>query len=183
MDINWGLMTITLITVVAYTFVFFKNREKVFLALKKVKSTIWKMLPLFFLAILFTSELEFLINPESIKTYYGLTAGQIGLLGVLYGTLLGFPLPGPRYAIYPLARFFLQNDASIGSVGSMIASQQLIDVPDGMFMEIKFMKYRYFISTLTNAFIISFLAGLITNLFVYGVFIPSGWIWNIPEMI
>ncbi|MHA1758658.1 MAG: permease [Promethearchaeota archaeon] len=153
---------ILILTLILYIVSFKKDKDKTIKAIKDSVKTALRGIPLFFFAILFCSELSIVISGESISNNFGVNSN-----GVFFATLLGFLLPGPRYAIYPLAQLFLREGASYGSVVSMISSQQLIDVPEGMFIEIKYLRMRFFSIRLINATIISLLAGWITNFLVY----------------
>lgn len=157
-------MVVLAITLVAYAWSFRKDRAKTVDALRKSANAAVTALPIFFLAVIFSGQINALMSGDDIERLYG-----VGSLGVVWATLLGFILPGPRYAIYPLANVFIENGASWGSVVTMISSQQLIDVPEGMFIEIKYLRMRFFLVRLLNAVVISLLAGILTNIAYYTV--------------
>ncbi len=145
-DSSWWIVGI--VVLFFYLWSIKKDRTRTLQAFKKSIKFVLKSLPLFFLAVLLIGFMKevLLPNEEAIFDAFG-SAGT----GILWATLLGFLLPGPRYAIYPLAELMLVGGASIGSVMALIASQQLIDVPEGCFIEIKYLGSKFFMARLIIA--------------------------------
>lgn len=133
-----------------------KDKSKTIDALKRSGRFVLKSLPLFFLAMLLIGffMLAFLPTEEVILAYFGSLDE-----GILWGTFYGFILPGPRYAIYPLAELILIAGGNIGAVMALIASQQLISMPDGAIAEVKYFGWRYFVISLLVATLTTIVAG------------------------
>jgi len=145
-EASW--IIVGMIVAVFYVWSAKKDREKTKQALRKSGKFIVKSLPLFFLAVLLIGFLTIVLFPdqETILVLFGNEN-----IGILWATLLGFLLPGPRYAIYPLAEVILVAGGSVGAVMALIASQQLIDVPEGCFIEIKYLGNKFFLARLVIA--------------------------------
>jgi uncharacterized membrane protein YraQ (UPF0718 family) len=172
MSSSWWIVGI--VVLVFYLWGWSKNKERTRLAFKKSGKFVLKSLPLFFLAVLLIGFMKevLLPNEESILAAFG-TAN----IGILYATILGFVLPGPRYAIYPLAEVILMGGGSVGAVMALIASQQLIDVPEGCFIEIKYLGTVFFGARLVIAVLTTFAAAylaLFVHLFIYPLWVPPG---------
>ena len=151
---------------IIYLISFLKNIEKTLSALKIAIDHLKKGLPIIFAAMLITGVLYVLIKPDFIKLY--LSESSL-ITGILIATLLGYLFPGPRYIIYPVAKFLLLKGAAISVVLVLIFSQQLIDVPDGMFIEIKMLGWRFFIIRLIVATAVCIIAGLLGELILRAI--------------
>jgi uncharacterized membrane protein YraQ (UPF0718 family) len=133
-----------------------KDKSKTIDALKKSGRFVLRSLPIFFMAMLLIGffVIAFLPTEDIILSLFG----ELDT-GILWGTFYGFLLPGPRYAIYPLAEIILVAGGNIGAVMALIASQQLISMPDGAIVEVKYFGWRYFLVSMTVATITTILAG------------------------
>ncbi len=143
---SWWIVGI--IVLLLYVWSVTRDHDRTVRALKRSVRFVVKSLPLFFLAVLLIGFMKEILlpNDQAILDAFG-SAGT----GIFWATLLGFLLPGPRYAIYPLAEVMLAAGASIGAVMALIASQQLIDVPEGCFIEIKYLGPKFFAARLVIA--------------------------------
>ena len=164
-------LIIGIITFIFYLISFNKNREKTKTAIKKSLRLFVISLPIFVVALILMGLLmnDSVLPPEFVSSTLG---SQTGLEGILFGTLLGFPLPGPRYAIYPIANALYWKGAGLGTIAALICGQQIIDVPEGMFIEIKMLGTRFFAYRTLTAVIVVFIAGCITEVIFW--FIPHG---------
>lgn len=115
------------------------------------------------LAMLLTGVLYVLIDPSFIREY--LSESSL-MFGIILATILGYLFPGPRYIIYPIAQFLLEKGAAVSVVLVLIFSQQLIDVPDGMFIEIKMFGWRFFIIRLIVSTVLCIIAGLLGQVII-----------------
>jgi uncharacterized membrane protein YraQ (UPF0718 family) len=164
LDASWPI--VGLVVLVMYIWGVRKNRVRTAEAIRKSGRFVVKALPLFFLAVLLIGFMKIILLPNNQVI---LDAFGNADLGILWATLLGFLLPGPRYAIYPLAKEILVVGGSIGAVMALIASQQLIDVPEGAFIEIKYLGSWFFLARLVIAILTTFAAGylaIIVNSFI-----------------
>ncbi|NHJ12688.1 MAG: hypothetical protein EAX95_03390 [Candidatus Thorarchaeota archaeon] len=164
LDASWPI--VGLVVLVMYIWGVRKNRDRTAKAIRKSGRFVIKALPLFFLAVLLIGFMKIILLPNNQVI---LDAFGNADLGILWATLLGFLLPGPRYAIYPLAKEILVVGGSIGAVMALIASQQLIDVPEGCFIEIKYLGSWFFLARLVIAILTTFAAGylaMIVNSFI-----------------
>ncbi len=139
MSSSWWIVGVFVL--VFYLWGWRKDKERTIRGFKKSGKFVIKSLPLFFLAVLLIGFMKEVLLPDQQTV---LDAFGNENIGILWATLLGFVLPGPRYAIYPLAEYILVAGGSVGSVMALIASQQLIDVPEGCFIEIKYLSMKFF---------------------------------------
>ena len=170
MSSSWWIVGI--VVFIFYLYGWRKDRSRTIQGFKKSGKFVIKSLPLFFLAVLLIGFMKEIMLPDQQSV---LDAFGNADIGILYATLLGFILPGPRYAIYPLAEFILVSGGSVGSVMALIASQQLIDVPEGCFIEIKYLSTRFFAARLLIA-VLTTVAAAYLALFV-NAFFP---LWSGP---
>ncbi|MHA1959626.1 MAG: permease [Candidatus Thorarchaeota archaeon] len=164
---SWVLVSVVVLCL--YIWSIRKDKEKTIQAFRKSGRFILRSLPLFFLAVLLIGFIMIVLE-EFINTVF-----SEANLGILAATLLGFLLPGPRYAIYPLAREILLVGGNVGAVVALIASQQLIDVPEGCFIEIKYLGGRFFLARLLIATLTSIVAGYLALL--VHLYFP---LWTLP---
>ncbi|MHA1799266.1 MAG: hypothetical protein ACTSVY_12545 [Candidatus Helarchaeota archaeon] len=151
------------LVIILYLISLNKDKEKTVNAIKKSLKIFITALPLFTVALILTGLFysDIIMPPHFVETVLG---SEAGIIGILIGTFLGFPLPGPRYAIYPLSAVLLQKGAGVGTITSLIMGQQIIDVPEGCFIEIKMMGTRFFlIRTLISVFVV-FISGVIAEI-------------------
>lgn len=178
---------IGIIVLVLYTISLTKDKEKTKQAIKKSLRMFILSLPLFFFALVL---MGLLMNPEVLDPnwiFSNLGPYDIsGFKGIFIGTMLGFPLPEPRYAIYPIANalYWIAGTpgagAGLGMISALICGQQIIDVPEGMFIEMKMLGWRFFAYRTLTAVVVVFMAGVITEF----LFQPTGFIPpNIPYII
>ena len=159
-----------------YLVSYFKDKDKTKTAVKKALKIFVTALPLFAVALILTGLFysDYIMPPHFVESVLGTSSG---LLGILIGTLMGFPMPGPRYAIYPLSAVLYSKGAGIGTLTALIMGQQIIDVPEGCFIEIKMMGWRFFgIRTLISVAVV-FTAGVIAELLSWVI------IFNIPPLV
>jgi uncharacterized membrane protein YraQ (UPF0718 family) len=127
------------------------DKQKVFI------QTIEVMM-IYLFSILISIYIESFISQDLI---YGLMGDASGLVGIAAGVLLGLILPGPRYAIYPIALVLMQNGAAIAPIVSLFFAQQMLTFPDGTLLEIKFMGVRFTIWRFLVSLIASGLGGVL----------------------
>ncbi|MHA1650312.1 MAG: permease [Candidatus Helarchaeota archaeon] len=170
-------LLIGILVIVFYIISYKKNKAKTRIAIKKSLRIFIISLPIFVVALMLMGLLmnDYVLPPEWIQNTLG---SQTGVQGIFIGTMLGFPLPGPRYAIYPIANALYWKGAGLGTIGALICGQQIIDVPEGMFIEIKMMGTRFFAYRTLTAVIVVFMAGCITEIVFW--FIPHGIPYVIP---
>ena len=181
-------LIVGIMVIVLYLISLSKNREKTRLAIKKALKLFLISLPIFFFALILMGLLmnEYILPPSWVQETLG-SFDNSGLQGIFIGTMMGFPLPGPRYAIYPIANALYwaagpENPgmgAGLGMIAALICSQQIIDVPEGMFIEIKMMGWRFFAYRTLTAVIVVFMAGVIVEF----LFWPTGPIYLIPPYV
>ncbi|MCD6490843.1 MAG: permease [Candidatus Njordarchaeia archaeon] len=147
-----------IITLSFYGLSYLKKKEETKVALKNAIKLIISGLSILSVAMLLTGVLYVMLSPEIIEIYLSSASFPIG---ILIATILGFLFPGPRYIIYPIAKFLLDNGASISVALVLIFSQQLIDVPEGMFVEINILGWRFFISRLIISILLCIIAGVL----------------------
>lgn len=154
-------IVVGIIVLLLYIYSIRKDTQKTKTAIVRSAKFVVKSLPLFFLAVLLIGFMQVVLLPDSaaINTAFGDPD-----FGIFNATVLGFLLPGPRYAIYPLAQTILVGGGTTGAVMALIASQQLIDVPEGCFIEVKYLGWRFFGVRLILAIMTSFLAGYLALL-------------------
>ncbi|RLI59618.1 MAG: hypothetical protein DRO93_08190 [Candidatus Thorarchaeota archaeon] len=161
-DSSWWIVGI--VVAIMYIWSLRKNREKTVHAFRRSGRFILKSLPLFFLAVLLIGFMQ-IVLADFIEYSF-----QDPNVGILSATVLGLLLPGPRYAIYPLAQVILVAGGNIGAVMALIASQQLLDVPEGCFIEVKFLGGRFFLARLLIAVATTLVAGYLA--YAVNFFIP-----------
>jgi len=174
-------LIIGILVIILYLISFKKSREKTKSAAKKSLYLFIITLPIFFFALILMGLLmnEYILPPDWIVSTLGPYANS-GFKGIFIGTMMGFPLPGPRYAIYPIANALYSGGAGLGMIAALICSQQIIDVPEGMFIEIKMMGWRFFAYRTFTAIVVVFMAGVIVEF----MFLPTGFIPpNIPVVV
>ncbi len=170
MSSSWWVVGI--IVLIFYIYGWRKDKKRTVQGIKKSGKFVIKSLPLFFLAVLLIGFMKEVLLPDQQSVIDAFGNADVG---ILYATLLGFILPGPRYAIYPLAEFILVSGGSIGSVMALIASQQLIDVPEGCFIEIKYLSTKFFAARLVIAVITTIAAAYLA--LAVNAFFP---LWTAP---
>ena len=177
-------LIIGVLVIIFYLISWRKNKEKTKKAVRKSLKIFIITLPIFFFALILMGLLmnEYVLPPAWVYTTLGPYANS-GFNGIFIGTMMGFPLPGPRYAIYPIANALYWTGggaglgAGLGMIGSLICSQQIIDVPEGMFIEIKMLGVKFFAYRTFTAVVVVFMAGVIIEF----LFLPTGFIPpNIP---
>jgi len=119
------------------------------------------IIPVFLAALAFASLLQMWLSEQIIAAYLG---GRSGLWAIFIATMLGFVLPGPRYIIYPIAAFLLSSGAGIGAVTAVICGQQMLDMPEAGFIEIKLFGLRFTMLRTVVSVVAVFLAGLLAEL-------------------
>lgn len=144
-----------------YAFSYRLEKEKTWIALLKSMRMLIGIIPIFLAALAFASLLQTWISSEIIATYLG---GRAGLWAIFIATMLGFIIPGPRYIIYPIAAFLLSSGAGIGAVTAMICGQQMLDMPEAAFIEIKLFSFRFSVIRTAISVVAVFLAGLLAEL-------------------
>lgn len=82
-----------------YCVLFLVNSEIALLSLQKSSNILMKVLPIFFVVILFTALLNFFIKPKHIAKHLGLESGPNAWLWAVAAGVLSH---GPMYAWYPL---------------------------------------------------------------------------------
>jgi uncharacterized membrane protein YraQ (UPF0718 family) len=163
-----SLLIVGFVVLAFYAWSARKDWNRTVQAFKRSGRFIVKSLPLFFLAVILIGFIQVVLLPddEAVLMFFGQAE-----TGILWGTLFGFLLPGPRYAIYPLAEIILNTQgATVGAAMALIVSQQLIDVPEGCFIEIKYLGTKFFLARLAIAIVTTIVAGYMAVL-VHG-FIP-----------
>ena len=177
-------LIIGVLVIILYVISLSKNKEKTKKAIRKSLKIFIITLPIFFFALILMGLLmnEYVLPPAWVYTTLGPYSNS-GFNGIFIGTMMGFPLPGPRYAIYPIANALYWTGggaglgAGLGMIGSLICSQQIIDVPEGMFIEIKMLGWKFFAYRTFTAVVVVFMAGVIIEF----LFQPTGFIPpNIP---
>ena len=171
-------LIIGILVIILYIYSLTKNKEKTVKAVKKSLRLFIITLPIFFFALILMGLLmnDTILPPTWVSDTLGEYATS-GFDGIWFGTLMGFPLPGPRYAIYPIANALFWKGGGLGMIGALICSQQIIDVPEGMFIEIKMMGWKFFAYRTFTAVVVVFMAGVIIEF----LFQPTGFIPpNVP---
>ncbi len=102
-----------LLIVILYAALFLFSNQSAMLALEKSGTILTKVLPIFLLVILFTSLLNFFLQPKQIAKHLGHESGGKGWLWALAAGVISH---GPMYAWYPL----LEDLRSHGMKDSLI---------------------------------------------------------------
>jgi len=89
-------------------------------------------------------------------------------LQVAYATMIGFISPEPRYIIYPILAKLREFGVSAGVLIALISGHVLIE-PSGFFIEAGFFGWRFPMKRLIVSFILTFAAGVLTNIFFRGL--------------
>ena len=163
-----------IIAFLAYLYSNTKSKEKTVRAVKKALKIFITALPIFVVALMLTG---LFYSPYIMPEWWvrSILGSQSGFLGIWIGTLMGFPMPGPRYAIYPLAQVLLLKGAGYGTIGALICGQQIIDVPEGCFIEMKMLGARFFIVRTLISVAVVFIAGVIIEI-IYAILIFFGFV-------
>ena len=158
-------LIIGIIVVVFYIYSWSRDKSKTKIAVRKSLKIFLVSMPIFVFALILMGLLmnDYIMPPEWVEQVLG-PFDTSGLQGIFIGTMLGFPLPGPRYAIYPIANALIAKHAGMGTIAALICGQQIIDVPEGMFIEIKMMCTRFFAFRTLTAVIVVFMAGVLTEI-------------------
>ncbi|MHA1945507.1 MAG: permease [Candidatus Hodarchaeales archaeon] len=165
MELKLELLLIIFVIVGLYLLSLKKDLGKTKIAIRKSLNIMLMTTPFLIAALVLMGLFSVLIEPQMVKDLLG---EEQGLSAYVIATLIGFPLPGPRYAIYPLIQELINDGASIGVAATIISGQQIIDVPEGFLLEIKLLGWRFFIIRTISAVIIVFLLGLIIGtIFLY----------------
>ncbi|MFW9907409.1 MAG: hypothetical protein ACFFEF_02435 [Candidatus Thorarchaeota archaeon] len=159
MNSSWWIVGIAVL--IFYIWGALKDKDKTIRGVKKSGKFVVKSMPLFFLAVLLIGFMKEVLFPDE-QTVLNIFGNAD--IGIFWATLLGFVLPGPRYAIYPLAEFILMAGGGVGSVMALIAAQQLIDVPEGCFIEIKYLSSKFFLARLVIAILTTIVAAYLAIL-------------------
>ncbi|MFQ5987735.1 MAG: permease [Dehalococcoidia bacterium] len=159
MDLS--LLVMLLLVGSLYAFSYRQEKRKTWTALLKSIRMLIGVTPIFLAALAFASLLQTWISSEIVATYLG---GRSGLWAIFIATMLGFIIPGPRYIIYPIAAFLLSSGASIGAVTAIICGQQMLDMPEAGFIEIKLFGFRFSMIRTAISVVAIFLAGLLAEL-------------------
>jgi uncharacterized membrane protein YraQ (UPF0718 family) len=125
---------------------------------KKVALGTIEVIIIYLFSILISIHLESFVSSDLI---YSLMGEASGLFGIATGVFLGFILPGPRYAIYPIALVLLQNGAGIAPIASLFFAQQMLTFPDGTLLELKFMGTKFTVWRFLVSLLASGLGGVI----------------------
>jgi uncharacterized membrane protein YraQ (UPF0718 family) len=152
-----------------YAYTIIKDLEKTKLAVIKTFKVMISTFPFLIAALMLVGLFKILLEPQLVVDLLG---EQQGIMALVIATFIGFPLPGPRYAVYPLARQLYDYGASVGVVAAIICGQQIIDVPDGFILEIKLLGWRFFAIRTVIAVIVVFLEGLLVS--IVFIFLPHG---------
>ena len=159
MDLS--LLAMLLLVGSLYAFSYRLEKGRTWIALLKSIRMLIGVTPIFLAALAFASLLQTWVSSEIVATYLG---GRSGLWAIFIATMLGFIIPGPRYIIYPIATFLLASGAGIGAVTAVICGQQMLDMPEAAFIEIKLFGLRFSIIRTVISVAAVFLAGLLAEL-------------------
>ncbi len=140
------------------------DRRRFVTGVKKALKRDWKVILIFLAAVAGAFYLRVLFNMIDLK------ASGSSLLDILWGTLLGFIFPGPRYIIYAFIPEFVSAGFGTGFVVALLFSQQLLVQPEGTAFQVRYFgtKYSVYFSLLVIGAIFLFVA-LFKWLFVLNV--------------
>ena len=82
-------------------------------------------------------------------------------LQIIYAELIGFIAPGPRYILYPILATLKEAGISTSIIIALISGHVLIE-PSTFFVESGFFGYKFPLKRFLAAFIVTFLAGIVT---------------------
>ena len=123
-------------------------------------SNLWKTLLLVSSGIFFALTIGSFLNMEIVSSLQK----EISLpLQIIYAELIGFVSPGPRYILYPILATLKDAGISMSIIIALISGHVLIE-PSTFFVESGFFGYKFPLKRFLAAFIVTFLAGIITSL-------------------
>ena len=99
------------------------------------------ILPLFFLAILVSTVIDFYVSAEVVYS----VLGENMLVAIPLAAIIGIVLPIPRYATYPIAFTLYLKGAPLSVVFALISGEVILGAPDRDVMEYKFFGARSYI--------------------------------------
>ena len=102
--------------------------------LKNSLKDIKRILPLFFLAVLVSTIIDFYVSAEIVYS----VLGENLWIAIPLATIIGIILPIPRYATYPIAYALYLKGAPLSIVFSLISGEVILGAPDRDVMEFKF---------------------------------------------
>jgi len=100
-----------------------------------------RILPLFFVAILISTIIDFFVSAELVYSVLGANL----LVAIPLATIIGMVLPIPRYATYPIAFTLYLKGAPLSVVFTLISGEVILGAPDRDVMEFKFFGARSYI--------------------------------------
>jgi uncharacterized membrane protein YraQ (UPF0718 family) len=123
-------------------------------------SNLWKTILLVSSGIFFALTIGSFLNMEIVSSLQK----EISLpLQIIYAELIGFVSPGPRYILYPILATLKDAGISMSIIIALISGHVLIE-PSTFFVESGFFGYKFPLKRFLAAFIVTFLAGIITSL-------------------
>jgi len=108
--------------------------------------------------LIFALTLGSLINPEAIAQFKAKTPIW---QQIFFAESVGFALPGPRYIIYPVLVKLQDFGLDLGVIIALITGHVLIE-PATFMIETGFFGIKFPLKRLLIAYVITFLAGIIT---------------------
>ena len=121
-------MSITAIVINIFAFVslliaFTKSRKKALHSLKVAGKSLFKILPLILIIVIFVGLLLGFVPPDQIATFFG---EQTGIIGVLIIGSIGAIMHIPSLIAFPLAASLLESGASVMAAAAFITTLTMI---------------------------------------------------------
>jgi len=108
--------------------------------LKKSLKELTKILPIFFIAIVFSVLIEIYIPDSLILSLIGKKV----YIAIPIATLIGVLIPIPRYATYPIAGTLLMKSAGFGVIFALIAGEVVSESFAREYLSIKYLGIKFF---------------------------------------
>ncbi len=122
--------------------------------------TLWRNLPLLLLGFVIAGVVQVLVPREVISRWLG---SQAGVQGILIASVAGGLMPGPPYAVFPMAGMMYASGAGLGAVVSFVAAWSLWSVTR-LPVEIALIDPKVALVRYGITFLVPPLAGLLANL-------------------
>ncbi len=115
------------------------------------------ILPIFFIATLFSVALDYYVPDELVQSLLNSNLA----FSIPFATIIGILLPIPRYATYPLAFTLLTKGAGFGVIFALVAGEVICESIVRDLMEVKFLGLKFFITRLLVSVLFITLGGFL----------------------
>ena len=120
MDTTTLILVILAVIVLVYAFI--RGENTALEGLKQSGRMIWSNLVILIASFILAGFIQVLIPKDAIANLLG---SESGIKAVLIGSVAGGLIPGPPYAVFPIAGGFYQAGAGLGATVSFITAWSL----------------------------------------------------------